>query len=364
MSAPLVETIDAQHRSHRIARTSRSSIVGTVTFVGLTTLLALFPFFGSQTTQSTLVEILFYLSLAQMWNLLAGYAGLVSVGQQGFVGVAAYALFVFAEKNPIDPFLSIGLAAVVVALLSIPVALFAFRLQGGYFAIGTWVIAEVFSLLTLEFDSLGAGNVQSLTVKNAFRNYGIETRQNLVYWVALALAVGATLVVVLVLRSRLGLALQAVRDNVDGARGLGVNVTRTRLLIWVLAAGWTGATGALIHINSSTINRPDAFSVLSWTALVVFIVIIGGVGSPVGPIIGVAIYWFITERFENQDTWRFIILGSFAAIMAVAAPKGIWGLLQRWRPFDVFPTARRLDLAQQPGSGPKAEELSAEEGAP
>jgi branched-chain amino acid transport system permease protein len=336
----------------RIRRSSRSSTLGTAALLGLTLFLALFPLFGSQSTQTSLVEILYYLSLAQMWNLLAGYAGLVSIGQQGFVGVAAYSLFVFAEKNPVDPFVSILLAAVVVAVLSIPVALFAFRLQGGYFAIGTWVIAEVFSLLTLEFDGLGAGNVQSLTANNAFRSYGIETRRDLVYWTALALAVGATLVVVLVLRSRLGLALQAVRDNADGARGLGVNVTRTRLIIWVLAAAWTGATGALIHINSSTINRPDAFSVLSWTAIVVFMVIIGGVGSPAGPIIGVAVYWLLKEQLEDQDTWRFIIFGAFAAVMAVVAPKGIWGLLQRWRQFDIFPTARRLELAAWRGDRP------------
>jgi branched-chain amino acid transport system permease protein len=265
-----------------------------------------------------------------MWNLLAGYAGLVTVGQQGFVGVAAYTLFVLSERHNVDPFISIVLAGLLVAGLSIPVALFAFRLQGGYFAIGTWVIAEVFRLATLRIESLGAGNVQSLTVKNTFAGYSLETRRDLIYWASLALAVGATLIVVLILRSRRGLAMQAARDSEVGARCLGVNVRNTKLLMWVIAALWTGATGALIHLNSSTVTNQDAFSVLSWTALVVFIVVIGGVGSQIGPIIGVVIFW------------RFIILGSVAVVMAAVARSGVNGLLQRIHPFEIFPVRRRL----------------------
>ena len=136
--------------------------------------------------------------------------------------------------------------------------------------------------------------------------------------------------------------MQAARDSTVGAQCLGVNVRNTRLLMWAIAALWTGATGALIHLNSSTVTNQDAFSVLSWTALVVFIVVIGGVGSQTGPIIGVVIYWFITKRFEDSDTWRFIILGTVAVVMAAVARSGVDGLLQRIHPFEVFPVRRRL----------------------
>jgi branched-chain amino acid transport system permease protein len=335
----------------QIVRTSPASLVGTSAFVVAIVVLALAPFWGSDSLQLTLLEILYYLSLAQMWNLLAGYAGLISVGQQGFVGIAAYTLFVLSERNGIDPFLSIGLAGLFVAAISIPVALFAFRLKGGYFAIGTWVIAEVFRLATLEIDSLGAGNVQSLTVRNTFAGYDLQTRKDLIYWFALALAVGGTLMVVGVVRSRLGLALQAVRDDEIGAQGLGVRVTRTKLIVWVMAAGWTGATGALIHLQSATVTNRDAFSVLSWTALVIFIVVIGGVGSTIGPIIGVLVFWFISDRFEDADTWRFIILGIVAAVMAVVARGGINGLLQRIHPFELFPVQRRLRVRRAGAEG-------------
>jgi len=330
----------------RIVRGSRSATVGTSLFVVTTLVLALLPWWGSKATQFTLVEILYYLSLAQLWNLLAGYAGRVSVGQQGFVGVGAYATFIFAERNGIDPWISLLLAGLFVAALSVPVALFAFRLEGGYFAIGTWVIAEVFRLVILQIDSIGAGNVQSFTVSKTWDGYSLETRNNLIYWVALALGVGATLLSFLIVRSRLGLALQATRDSAAGAKALGVNVWTTKMIVWVLVAGWTGMTGALIHLNSSTVTDKDAFSVVSWTALVIFMVVIGGVGSTSGPLIGVLIYWFINDRLEHSDTWRFIILGTVAGFMAIVSRGGIDGLLQKIHPFDVFPIRRRLKISR------------------
>jgi branched-chain amino acid transport system permease protein len=326
----------------QVQRWSLSSRVGTGTYVAAAIALALLPFWGDASLQLTMVEILYFLSLAQMWNLLAGYAGLVSVGQHGLIGVSAYTLLVLAERRGYDPFIAMVLAGVFVAALSIPIALFAFRLSGGYFAIGTWVIAEVLRLTTLRIDSLNAGNVQSLTPKKTFAGYELQQRVDYVYWAALFLAVGGTIIVVAVLRSRLGLALQAVRDDEPGARGLGVKVTRTKLIVWIIVSFWTGMTGAMIHLKSLTIVNTSAFDLLNFTALVVFIVVIGGVGSTAGPIIGVAIYWFITWQLEDSNTWRFIILGGMAVLVAVASRGGVNGLLQRIRPFELFPIRRRL----------------------
>ena len=233
-------TSDTARYTARIVRGSRSAAVGTSLFAIATLVLALLPWWGSNATQFTLIEVLYYLSLAQLWNLLAGYAGLVSVGQQGFVGVGAYATFIFAERNGVDPWVSLVLAGLFVAALSVPVALFAFRLEGGYFAIGTWVIAEVFRLVILQIDSIGAGNVQSFTVKNTWAGYSLETRNDLIYWVALGLGAGATILSFLIVRSRLGLALQATRDSAGGAKAVGVNVTLTKMVVWVVVAAGAG----------------------------------------------------------------------------------------------------------------------------
>ena len=331
----------------RIRRSSRESTVGLVVAAGLVVALVTLPIWDPERTlQTPLVVVLIYLSLAQMWNLLAGFAGLISIGQQMFVGIGVYSLLTLAEDRGIDPYLSVALAGLVAAVLSIPVALFAFRLKGGYFAIGTWVIAEVVRLLVLESDSLAGGDVRSLT-RASLGGYSRDARDDITYWLAVGLAVGAT-AIVLVLRSRLGLGLRAVRDDEGGARGVGVDVTRTRLVVWVIAAFWTGATGAVILLNSPSARADSAFSVLRWTALVIFIAVIGGVGSTTGPILGVLVYWFIDEQLAEADTWRFIILGTVAAAMAVVAPKGIYGLIQRWRPVQFFPVRRRLVIPEEP----------------
>ncbi|MEM9609462.1 MAG: branched-chain amino acid ABC transporter permease [Actinomycetota bacterium] len=322
-------------------RTPESSIglgVSALLVVALVTL----PWWdGDRSLQVPLVVILAYLSLSQMWNLLAGFTGLISIGQQMFVGAGAYALVVIAEDWGLDPFLTIPLAGLVAAALSIPVALLAFRLSGGYFAIGTWVIAEVVRLLVRENDSLGAGDGRSLT-RESLGGYSVDQRLDLTYWAALVLAVGSVAIVVFVLRSRLGLALRAIRGSEGGARGLGISLLRSRLTVWVLTAFWTGATGAVIFLNAVAIRPDAAFSVSRWTALVIFIVVIGGVGSTTGPIIGVLFFWFLDEQLADAETWRFIILGLVAAGFAVLAPKGVYGLIQRWRPLQFFPVRRRL----------------------
>jgi branched-chain amino acid transport system permease protein len=326
----------------RISRSTPESTVGLAGSAVVVAVLATLPFWdGDGSLRAPLVVILYYLALAQMWNLLAGYAGLISIGQQMFVGIGIYTLLQLAEEVGVDPFLSVLAAGVVAAVVSVPVALFAFRLKGGYFAIGTWVAAEVVRLLTTESDSLRGGDVRSLT-RESLGGYSLDARNDVTYWLALALAVGGTAIVVLVLRSRLGLALRAVRDHEAGARGLGVGVTRTRLVIWVIAAFWTGCTGGVILLNTTSTTALSAFSVLRWTALVIFMVVIGGVGSTVGPIIGVLLFWAIDEQLQEAENWRFIIMGAIAAVMAIVAPRGVWGLLQRWRPVQFFPVRRRL----------------------
>ncbi len=325
----------------RIVRRTPESNIGVVFFGLLAVLLVALPLLDSDASLRTpLTVILYYLALAQVWNLLAGYAGMISIGQQMFVGVGAYTVLVMAEDVGLDPFLSVLVAGLVAAVLSVPAAFVAFRLRGGYFAIGTWVIAEVFRLVALEIDSLGAGNVRSLT-RESVGGYG-SSLPDLVYWAALALAVGATAGVVFILRGRIGLALRSVRDNEAGAQGLGVDIRRTQFVVWVASAFWTGMIGGVILLNTTSVRADSAFSVVRWTAIVIFIVVIGGVGSPIGPIIGVLVFWFMEEQFADSEEWRFILLGLLAAVMAVVAPTGVRGLLQKIRTTHFFPVQRRL----------------------
>ena len=206
--------------SFRVVRGSTTSRVFGLVAVLVVGLLAFMPSWGDASLQRKMVELLTLLAMAEMWNLLAGFAGVVSVGQQAFVGIGAYSMVAFVNVHGQNLYWSVPLSALVAGLVSIPLGFVAFRLRGSYFAIGTWVLAEMVSLIVIQQTSLGAGNGVSLKVAG----YDLQTRQDVTYWLALVAGVGSVLLSYLVLRSRLGLQMQAIRDNEAGARGLGATV--------------------------------------------------------------------------------------------------------------------------------------------
>ena len=234
-----------------------------------------------------MVEIFLYVALACLWNFLAGYAGLVSVGQQAYVGLGGYALFALAAKAGVPPLYSLPLIGLGAALLSVPIALLLFRLRGAYFAITSWVVAEVFRLTAILIVPLGGGSGMSLPV-TAAKTLGRSphARFEAIYIASLVLLVLVLALIFLTLRSRLGLALTAIRDNELAARSNGVNVDRTKLIVYVAAAAGTAMIGAVIFLQKLRISPDSGFSVNDWTALVIFMVVIGGIGTFEGPILG------------------------------------------------------------------------------
>ncbi len=300
------------------------------------------PWWRSEGGMRDLVEFFTLLALAQMWNLLAGYAGLVSIGQQSFVGIGAYSLFMLGDRAAIHPFLAVALAGLIAAVISLPTAAVAFRLRGGYFAIGTWVIAEVFYLLTLNGTDfgvdLGGGNgvtiLSAAQLERSFRGHGT-------YWWALGAGVGSVLLSYLLLRSRVGLALTAIRDDETAARSIGVNVLRTKVLVWVVAAFGCGLAGAVIYLNLLRV-QPEAAYDVNWTAYMIFIVVIGGIGTIEGPIIGTIIFFVLQQKLSQYGAWYLILLGSIAIAAAVWFRGGIWGVIGRRYDLRLFPVQRRI----------------------
>jgi branched-chain amino acid transport system permease protein len=323
----------------RVRRGNRTSVAAGLIFVGVVVLLALAPFWGDPSTNDRLVRFLTLLCLAQMWNPLAGYAGLVSIGQQAFIGIGAYTLIFFGNNHGVNVFVCVGIAGVVAALLALPIAGAAFRLRGGYFAIGTWVIAEVCRLIVANVDSLGGGAGTSLT---AVIGIDIETRQRVTLWLALAAGAGSIVLVHRLLRARLGTALTALRDAEPAARSLGVPVTRARLIAFVVAAAGTGVAGAIIYLNLLRVQPNAAFSV-NWTAYMIFIVVIGGIGTIEGPIIGAILFFFLQEQLADQGSLYLILLGLIAVGVTLKLPDGIWGWVVRRWDVHLFPVARRLE---------------------
>jgi branched-chain amino acid transport system permease protein len=292
-----------------------------------------------------LSQIYAYVALASLWNLLAGYAGLVSVGQQAYVGLGAYLLFAFAILGGVSPLWAIPLAGIIAALVAIPVAGLVFRLRGHYFAIGTWIIAEVFRLLASQVSVLGGGSGTSLPASMVV---GIastrQMRESLVYWIALALVVAVLTLIVLLLRSRYGLALKAIRDSELAATTNGIDVLRTKVLVYIVTAFGTAMIGALIFFQRLRISPDAAFSVNDWTAFVIFITVIGGIGRIEGPIIGTIVFFALRQTLADLGTIYLLMLGVVAILVMLTAPKGIWGLIVERFGWQIFPLERTVIL--------------------
>jgi branched-chain amino acid transport system permease protein len=334
----------------RVEHATRASRIGLAGSAVVLVALAAAPLWGGRQDLRLLAEMFSYAALASLWNLLAGYAGLVSVGQQAYVGLGAYLLFALTILLDIPPLLAVPLAGIIGAIVAVPVAALIFRLRGHYFAIGTWVVAEVFRLLASQVSVLGGGSGVSLPI-------GIVTaiapsrqmREFLIYWLALALLVGVLGLIIALLRSRYGLALTAIRDNELAARSSGVGVTRIKLTIYVITAFGTATVGALIFLQKLRISPDTAFSVNDWTAFVIFITVIGGIGRVEGPIIGTIIFFLLRQTLADLGSLYLLMLGVVAIAVMLKAPKGIWGLVVSRFGWQLFPLERRLVMAGASG---------------
>ena len=328
---------------YRVVHADRSSRVGMTVFAIAVLALIVAPYWGDRATLRTLTEVFSYIALASLWNLLAGYAGLVSIGQQAFVGLGGYTLFLASLWLGINPLLGVPLAGILAGLFGIPVALLLFRLRGAYFTIGSWVIADVLQQVFLQVDAVGGGSGISLPaaiVKSIAATR--DAREHLVYWTFLALAVAVLGLIVLLLRTRWGLALQAIRDNEVAAKSNGVDVNRARLVVFVLAAAGTAMIGAMIFLQRLTITPVSGFSLNDWTVNVIFITVIGGIGRVEGPIVGTIVYLVLREFLADLGSIYLIILGIIGIVVMLRAPKGLWGYVGDRFGWQAFPLSRRL----------------------
>ena len=326
----------------------RRSEISLAVFGALIVILGFAPLWAGRDGLRLLGEIFAYVALASLWNLLAGYAGLVSVGQQAFVGLGGYVLFGLAILAGVPPLWAIPAAGLIGAVAAVPVAALVFRLRGHYFAIGTWVIAEVFRLLASQVSALGGGSGTSLPSGIVLAiAQSRATREFMIYWIALALAVAILGLILLLLRSRYGLALTAIRDNELAALSNGVDVARVKLVIYVLAAGGTAMVGALIFLQKLRISPDAAFSVNDWTAFVIFITVIGGIGRIEGPIVGTIVFFALRQTLADHGTLYLLMLGAVAIVVMLKAPKGIWGVIVEKLDWQVFPLQRRVVFGPQ-----------------
>ncbi|QOZ77672.1 branched-chain amino acid ABC transporter permease [Bradyrhizobium sp. CCBAU 53351] len=269
-------------------------------------------------------ECLLILAMAQMWNLLAGYAGLVSFGHQVFVGIGAYGLFLISDTFDLSPYWVLPVAPLACAVVASVIARPLFRLREAYFSIAMWVFSEIIAALVMKAGWLGG--TSGLPLKSS-RLIDLDWFEPVLFWIAAALALGTIGGLFLLMRSGFGLGLMSVRDNDLAAMSVGVDVQRNRFIVFVLSAAGCGLAGAVSFLGNLYVSPAAAFDV-NWVVYMMFIVMIGGIGTLEGPVIGTVIFFglreLITDQLGLSAGWYLVALGLVAVIVMLWSPRGLW----------------------------------------
>lgn len=307
------------HALSAISRLDKTLIGLGAALAGL--LLAL-PLFGSPLIVDKLTLLMIYVILAASWNLLAGFAGLVSVGQQAFIGLAGYFVLRLAEAG-MAPFPALIAGAVVVLLVAWPLSWFVLRLKAAEFAVAMWVLAEAIRSIIM-FDPLVQGETgRSLVTLNAI---DADLRRTAIYLMAVASAILVLAVSYGLLRGRLGGESQAIRDDEEAAGSVGVSTMRVKRMIFLVSALGCAIAGALWLASAITYQPRAAFGI-NWSVFMLFMVLVGGLGSFLGPVLGALLLFALQEVFGDFGAWYLAGIGCVAMLFALYAPREIMGLI-------------------------------------
>jgi branched-chain amino acid transport system permease protein len=290
----------------------------------LAVILLLVPLVSSQYLDVVGFEMFTMGALAQAWNLVGGYGGLISLGSAAFVGVGSYAVAeaTTAWNVPVLPALALAalMAAAFAALLSVPML----RMRGIYFAIGTLAVTEASGIAMLNWDGLGGS-------AGIFLNNVTPPSPVALYYIGLGLLLLFLVVAWVLMRSVFGLRLRSIRDNEDVAQEMGVPTFWTKFWAFVISSAMMGVIGGVEAIYLGAIDPTGAFA-LRWTIDTVNIAIIGGSSTLAGPLVGTLFIEGLGQVLANYPEVHLAISGAILIAVIRFAPSGIWGALAGgWR---------------------------------
>jgi len=294
-------------------------------------ILALLPVLGAGQSWLLFLLLFFvYLGMANAWNLLAGYSGLISLCQPAFVGLAAYTVALLAWIG-VPLYAGVVAAGIISAAFAVIISVPAFRMKGIYFAIGTLIVPEALRLVFLVWRPVGGevvGGGAGYAIKKA-----TEMPPNRVYWMGLTLGIGSVLLMRFILRGSLGLGLAAIRDNEKSSASSGVNVFKLKLYSFIIGAVVTGLAGAVFYIFQGYVDPASAFSI-QWTIALMLATVLGGVGTEEGPIVGTAIVVILHFSLAKYAGISLLIQGIILTAIMLLVPEGIIGALRKTRPYE------------------------------
>ncbi|MEA4883313.1 MAG: branched-chain amino acid ABC transporter permease [Clostridia bacterium] len=284
--------------------------------------------------QHILIMVALYAALGEAWNIMAGYAGMVSIGQAAFFGLGAYvSAFLFVEYN-VNPWIGFVASGLVTAAFGTLVGLPFSRLRGRYFAIGTIALGQMIKVVFENWQRVGAATGLMLPlVDEGIVSFQFHTTKLPYYYIAFAMLLAVMAFMRVMERSRMGYYFKAIRENEDVASGLGVNKTAYKLIAIAVSAGVTGMCGAFLAQYSLYVEPEYMFN-HTISVTIALIAVFGGAGSIAGPILGAAI---LIPMSELTRAWLgsggtgidLMIYGAFIVLMCVYEPEGLMGIVQR-----------------------------------
>ncbi len=281
-----------------------------------------------------MIMVLMWTVLGASWNILGGFTGQVSFGHATFLGAGAYTTMILYLKLGIAPWYGIPLGGLVAALIALPIGIICFRLRGPYFALSTLAVAEIVRLVALNWESLTNGPVGLLITTLPDVTFGgrmIDWENKIpFYYIIAVIALGALLATAVMSRTRLGAYLLAIREDIDSAEAIGIDTVQARVAALSLSAFFAGVAGGFYAMYLRYID-PDAVFSIALSVEMVFIAVVGGLTTVVGPLIGAIVLVTFGETFRQILLVGHLILYGIAMMLAIRyMPEGIWGKLRVW----------------------------------
>lgn len=287
--------------------------------------------------RDVLIRIFLFATLAQAWNILAGYCGQISLGHAIFFGTGAYTSGVFVARDVASPWAAMLVGALLAVLLSQVVGAPVFRLRGHYFAIATIAVGEIVHILAVNWDFIGAARGLYIPIKrpDSLVNFQFHQSKAVYYYIVLGLLLLGLGVTRLIERSRLGYYFRAVREEQDAAASLGVPVARTKRVAFAISAALTAACGTF-YAQYLLFIDPESVLPLSLSILICLVAVLGGVGTLWGPLVGAVVLIPLGEvtRIYLGGTGKaldLVIYGALIMIVSVVQPAGLVGIARRFR---------------------------------
>lgn len=287
--------------------------------------------------RDVLIRIFLFATLAQAWNILAGYCGQISLGHAIFFGTGAYTSGVFVARDVASPWAAMLVGALLAMVLSQVVGAPVFRLRGHYFAIATIAVGEIVHILAVNWDFIGAARGLYIPIKrpDSLVHFQFHQSKAVYYYIVLGLLLLGLGVTRLIERSRLGYYFRAVREEQDAAASLGVPVARTKRVAFAISAALTAACGTF-YAQYLLFIDPESVLPLSLSILICLVAVLGGVGTLWGPLVGAVVLIPLGEvtRIYLGGTGKaldLVIYGALIMIVSVVQPAGLVGIARRFR---------------------------------